>query len=227
MASEVTELLDCLSAAADEAERQGWAYSCALALGLGGLAVALGRELVWFSDDTSARLADLQFVLGQGPGLHVEAASTVCEVPDLGRLLAQQWPQYAAGAEGLGVAALFVWPVHIGAVQTGTLTGYRRTPGPLTAQQSAQGWLVADALAHHVLNRWPAAGHPGTDIGHAGAVELHRAEVHQATGVLSVRLGVPLHEALDRLRAYAYAQGLSLTDAAHATLEQELPDTAP
>ncbi|MEU3464734.1 ANTAR domain-containing protein [Streptomyces sp. NPDC006733] len=186
------------------------------------MAVSLGRELVWFSDATSGRLEDLQFVLGQGPALLSEDATDVREVPDLERLLAQQWPQYAAEAKGLGVAALFVWPVHIGALQVGTMTGYRRTPGALSTEQSAQGWLIADALAQHVLNHWPSHS-GGDDLGHAGAVELHRAVVHQATGVLSVRLDVPLAEALDRLRAHAYASGQSLTAAAHVILEQQLP----
>ncbi|MEU3465799.1 ANTAR domain-containing protein [Streptomyces sp. NPDC006733] len=223
MGSTVKELLDVLYAAATEEERRVWAVACAQALGLGGIAISLGQELVWFSDTTSARLEDLQFVLGQGPGLLHQDEAAVREVPDLGRLLAQQWPQYTAEAEELGVAALFVWPVHVGAVRVGTMTGYRRTAGPLSTEQSAQGWLVADALAQHVLNRWPSSTESCNGAGHAGAVELHRAEVHQATGVLAVRLGVPLAEALARLRARAYASGMTLAAAAHAIIEQELP----
>ncbi|MFE4862342.1 ANTAR domain-containing protein [Streptomyces sp. NPDC056670] len=184
----------------------------------------MSRELVWFSDATSARLEDLQFVLGQGPGLnHREQAEAVREVPDLGRLLAEQWPQFTPGAEELGVAALFVWPVCIGAVPAGTLTGYRRTAGPLTEQQSAEGWLVADALAEHVLAHWPAAADEADGPGRAGSVDLHRAEVHQATGVLAERLHIALPEALDRLRARAYAEGRPITDTAHDVLRRELP----
>ncbi|MFD7681249.1 ANTAR domain-containing protein [Streptomyces sp. NPDC060187] len=223
MGSTIQELLEKLPGAANEETRRVWAVDCAHALGLGGMAITLGQELVWFTDETSARLEDLQFVLGQGPGLLLEDETSVLEMPDLSLLLARQWPQYAAEAEGLGIAALFVWPVRIGAVQAGTLTGYRRTAGPLTVQQSAQGWLVADALAQHVLRHWSAAG---DTRGHAGAVELHRLEVHQATGVLSERLDVSLAEALARLRARAYASGRSLTDTAHAVLVRELPDDA-
>ncbi|MFD3572285.1 ANTAR domain-containing protein [Streptomyces sp. NPDC058644] len=222
MGSTVGELLVSLPAAAGQEQRRGWAVACAQALGLGGMAIALGQELVWFSDDTSARLEDLQFVLGQGPGQLFQDEAEVRELPDLGRLLARQWPQFAAEAEVLGIAALFVWPVRIGAVQVGTMTGYRRTVGPLTAQQAAQGQLVADALAQHVLNHWPASTDASNGPGHVGAVDLHRAEVHHATGVLSERLGIPLAEALDRLRARAYASGLSLSDTAHSVIHQEL-----
>ncbi|MFD9586212.1 ANTAR domain-containing protein [Streptomyces sp. NPDC059980] len=224
MGSTIQELLEELSVAADEEARRVWAVDCARALGLGGMAISLGQELVWFTDETSARLEDLQIVLGQGPGLFLEDETSVREVPDLSLLLAQEWPQYAAEAQELGIAALFVWPVRIGAVQAGMLTGYRRSVGSLTAQQSAQGWLVADALAQHVLRHWSAAG---DTHGHAGAVELHRIEVHQATGVLSERLGVSLAEALVRLRAQAYSSGRSLSDTAHAVLVRELPYDAP
>ncbi|OON82776.1 ANTAR domain-containing protein [Streptomyces tsukubensis] len=221
MGSTVQELLDSLHEAANEEQRRAWAVTCARSLGLGGMAVSLGQELVWFSDKTSARLEDLQFVLGQGPSQRFRSETEVREVPDLDRELSLRWPQFVAEAEELGIAALFVWPVRIGAVQVGTMTGYRRTAGSLNAQQSAQGWLVADALAQHVLNHWPVAA--GRNPGHVGAVNLHRAEVHQATGVLSERLGISLAEALDRLRARAYASGRSLTDTAHTIIRRELP----
>jgi AmiR/NasT family two-component response regulator len=43
---------------------------------------------------------------------------------------------------------------------------------------------------------------------------LHRAEVDQATGMLTVQLGVPAGEAFARLRAYAYSQDRRLADVA-------------
>ncbi|MEV6752990.1 ANTAR domain-containing protein [Streptomyces sp. NPDC051214] len=216
-------MLGSLDSLVDEEERRAWANACAHALGLDGVAVSLGEELVWFSDWTSARLEDMQFVLGQGPGLVLMEDGGVLEVPDLDLLLARQWPQFVPEAKELGVAALFVWPVNIGAARVGTLTGYRRSAGPLAGRHVAEGWLVADSLAGHLLGRWPGTSAGEDGPGHAGAVDLHRAEVHQATGVLSVRLAVPVDEALARLRAEAFASGRSLTDTARHILEQELP----
>jgi len=43
---------------------------------------------------------------------------------------------------------------------------------------------------------------------------LHRAEIDQATGMLTVQLGVPVGEAFARLRAYAYSQDRRLADVA-------------
>jgi hypothetical protein len=50
--------------------------------------------------------------------------------------------------------------------------------------------------------------------GQAPDLALHRAEVDQATGMLTVQLGVPVAEAFVRLRAYAYSQDRRLADVA-------------
>ncbi|WP_050507198.1 ANTAR domain-containing protein [Streptomyces rimosus] len=118
--------------------------------------------------------------------------------------------------------AVFVWPLRAGAARFGTLTGYRSRPGPLTGRQAHDGLRVADVLAGQLL-----AWHPGAEAAHggrgaAGAVEVHRIEVHQAAGVLSHRLGVAVDEALVRLRAQAYAADRPVTDIAHDIL-RELP----
>ncbi|WP_190082895.1 GAF and ANTAR domain-containing protein [Streptomyces longisporoflavus] len=222
----VRELLVGLERAVEAGEHRLWAVRCAHALGLEGIAVSLrwGSELVWFSDEISARLEDAQFTLGQGPGMEKEFGKFgqgPCHVPDLGSYAGERWPQFVAAARALGVGALFVWPIRSGTVRCGTLTGYRGSPGPLTARQEADGLRVADALTGRLLAWRPgeeaAAG--GVDgAGEAGVVELHRAEVHQATGVLSYQLGVPMEEALVRMRARAFASGLPLTEVAREIL---------
>ena len=50
--------------------------------------------------------------------------------------------------------------------------------------------------------------------GQAPDLALHRAEIDQATGMLTVQLDVPAGEAFARLRAYAYAQDRRLADVA-------------
>jgi len=55
-------------------------------------------------------------------------------------------------------------------------------------------------------------------------VELarHRAEVDQATGMVSVQLGVNIGEAFVRLRAYAYAQDRRLGEVASDIVARRL-----
>ncbi|MFH8489938.1 ANTAR domain-containing protein [Streptomyces longisporoflavus] len=220
----VRELLVGLERAVESGEHRLWAVRCAHALGLEGIAVSLrwGSELVWFSDEISARLEDAQFTLGQGPGMEKELGRVPCHVPDLGTYAGERWSQFVAAARALGVGALFVWPVRSGTARCGTLTGYRGSPGPLTARQEADGLRVADALTGRLLAWRPGEEAAADGAGEAGVVELHRAEVHQATGVLSYQLGVPMEEALVRMRARAFASGHPLTEVAREIL-RELP----
>lgn len=57
----------------------------------------------------------------------------------------------------------------------------------------------------------------------AGALEtlVDGAEIHQAAGMLAVRLGVSVGEALVRLRALAYAKGRALADVARDVVTGE------
>jgi ANTAR domain len=57
-----------------------------------------------------------------------------------------------------------------------------------------------------------------------------RAEVHQATGMISVQLDVSLEEAFARLRAYAFGASSALADVARAVVSRQLrfgPDPVP
>ncbi|MEU7598599.1 ANTAR domain-containing protein [Streptomyces sp. NPDC039022] len=222
----VQDLLVGLERAVDSGEHRVWAVRCAHALGLEGIAVSLrwGAELVWFSDDISARLEDAQFTLGQGPGMATDFSEVPYQVADLGTGAGERWPQFVVEAQSLGVRAVFVWPVRTGGIRFGALTAYRGMPGSLSARQAADGLRVADALAGRLLAWRPDTGEgdPHDGPGAAGAVDLHRVEVHQATGVLSCRLGVPLEEALVRLRARAFASGRPLTETARDILS-DLP----
>ncbi|WP_234343241.1 ANTAR domain-containing protein [Streptomyces fulvoviolaceus] len=58
----------------------------------------------------------------------------------------------------------------------------------------------------------------------------YRAEIDQATGILSIQLGVGIDEAFVRLRAHAYTQGCRLADVAADVVAHRLrssPDTEP
>jgi hypothetical protein len=108
-----------------------------------------------------------------------------------------------------------VFPLRIGAIGVGTMLAHRSAPGVLTAGQVSDTLALADAVTLALLHRqWSPAGgaeHPGP--GWAQPV-TYRAEVHQATGMVSVQLGVNLAEALVRLRAHAWAEDRLLADVA-------------
>ena len=66
--------------------------------------------------------------------------------------------------------------------------------------------------------------------GQSPDLALHRAEIDQATGMLTVQLGVLIAEAFARLRAYAYSEDRRLADVASDIVARRLrlhPDPDP
>ena len=49
-----------------------------------------------------------------------------------------------------------------------------------------------------------------------------RSVVHQASGMIMIQLGVEIYEALSRLRAFAFAEGRSVTDVARDVVARAL-----
>ena len=207
------ELLPAAAAAAAAAVALGVdGVSAGVGVGPQGVVMAWGREAV------AVALDDLQFTIGQGPGLEAAAAGEPVLVSDV-REHAARWPGFVPGALELEVRAVFAFPLRIGAISVGVLTAHRAVPGPLVDGQLADALALAEAVGVLMLHWAPAdsgGGAPqenGPRPGWAQPV-THRAEVHQATGMISVQLDVTLAEALVRLRAHAYAQDRSVAEVA-------------
>ncbi|MEU2789997.1 GAF domain-containing protein [Streptomyces sp. NPDC007100] len=190
---------------------------CAHVLGVDGVAVSLTvngglGELLWCTPDSaSARLEDLQFTMGQGPGPEAAASGRVVLAADLAQIPGDRWPALLPEAEALGVRAVFCFPLHVGGACLGSLTLQRAAAGLLPEAALGDALVLATALTAVVLE--------GGETREAfAAAEDHsvfyRAAVHQATGMISVQAGVPLPQALLRLRSHAYRCGRSVVEVA-------------
>lgn len=209
------------------------ALACAAALAVDGVAVSLAagphtREVLWCSDGVSRGFEDLQSTLGEGPGPDCLAGGTAVRVPDLAQVRPGRWPALMAEAPRQAAQAVFCFPLRIGAIALGVLTAVRITPGPLTGEQTDDAFALAASLTLHLLEHGSPAVLARED---SGALPfLQHAVVHQATGMVSVQLAVPLAEALLRVRAHAYGTGRTLTDTAQDIVARRLrlaPDTEP
>jgi hypothetical protein len=167
------------------------------------------------------RLAELQLTLGEGPCHDVLAAAAPVLVADLGDAESRgRWPGFAAEAGRLGAGAVFAFPLTVGAIRAGVMGLYRGSPGSLDSAQLGDCLILADAATMLLLNDGGHAGADGAVTGGAGLdgqapdLALHRAEIDQATGMLTVQLGVTVAEAFARLRAYAYASDQRLAEVA-------------
>jgi len=211
--------------------RTGAAVAAAAALGVNGICAGIGTGpegavLVWDGQRTSAALESAQFTLGHGPSQDVLTGGVAALVPDLARETAR-WPAFTPVAADLGVRAVFAFPLRIGGINLGVLTAHRASMGPLCPQQVADAIVLADAVT--VLMLYQVSQDiddldPGADGSRPGWERpiIHRAAAHQATGMISVQLGIPLREALVPLRAHAYGNDRHLDQVAADAVARRL-----
>lgn len=201
------------------------AVSVAQASG-GWVAAASGRGpdfVMCVTDLVSEHLAEVQLMLGEGPCRDVLASGAPVLAADLGdEQSSRRWPAFTPEARQLGAAAVFVFPLVIGVIRAGVMGLYRSAPGPLASPQLGDCLLLADTATVLLLDGLGDGAGPADDGGGRGPrpagqppdLAAHRAEIDQATGMLTVQLGVGVTEAFARLRAYAYAHDRRLADVA-------------
>jgi hypothetical protein len=200
---------------------------CAAAIPVSGVGLALmtdsGHQGVLAASDRSARLVeDLQFELGEGPCLDASRSRMPVLLPDLARTAASRWPGFGPAALDAGIAAIFALPLQVGAIRLGTLSLYRNVTGPLEDDQLAQALAYADAAIVTLL-RLQDQMSPGRDLHpQLGKPLEDRAEIHQATGVISVQASITLIEALLLLRAHAYSADRPILDVARDVMAKAL-----
>jgi hypothetical protein len=199
---------------------------CAVAVSsarLGGAWVVAARGgdpdfVMCVTDLLSEQLAELQLMLGEGPCHDVLASAGPVLASDLGDAESGRgWPVFTPAARGLGAGAVFAFPLIVGAIRAGVIGLYRDSPGPLPDRQLGDLLILADAATVMLLGSADGAAEDGDGAGLDGQapdLALHRTEVDQATGMLTVQLGVPAAAAFARLRAYAYSQDRRLADVA-------------
>ncbi len=178
------------------------------------------------TDEVSELLAELQLTTGEGPGPDAAVSGGPVLAADLGEPEAGlRWPAFAPAARLVGAGAIFVFPLHLGPIQAGAMGLYRAQAGPLSAFQLGDALLLADTATLLLLQAQDQAVSYSAESGPGGqAAELtrHRAEIDQATGMLSEQLGVGIGEAFIRLRAYAYAHDRGLSDLARDIVARRL-----
>lgn len=201
---------------------------CVRMLSISGAGISMvtktgNRGVVCATDDVSARIEELQFTLGEGPCVDAAQFGAPVMVPDLRTpddIVVERWPAFIEGAGAVGVRAVFAFPLRIGAINVGVLDVYRSDPGPLRDGQLRAALLAADAAALALLHIDMASDDLFSDD--TDARSTYQLQVHQATGVVQVQLGVPTEEAFLMLRARAFALGRPLVDVATDVVARHL-----
>jgi hypothetical protein len=201
--------------------------ACVQGLDVDGAAMSLltasvARETVWATDPVAEMLEDLQFTLNEGACMEAATTGRPVLVPDLYRSTeTARWPMFAAAvAEQTSARALFALPMQWGVVNLGVLDLYRVRPGVLPDNQRRDALSAADTAALMLLGQ---RTDPGDGASGLLDQELgHRAEVHQATGMVVAQLAIGATDALARLRAHAFVEQRLLIDVARDVVARRL-----
>jgi hypothetical protein len=169
------------------------------------------RVTVHATDRMTDQLDELQLELGEGPGVDVARTAAPALEDDLEASGAIRWPWFSPAAVRLGAGAAYGWPVQVGATSLGVLGFYRRSPGSLPNTDRADAVAVADAAAVVLLDA-PEIGSPDALVWVIADDSRFRAEVHQATGMLTIQLRLDVLDAFARLCAAAYAGGRPIAE---------------
>jgi len=196
-------------------------HVCAAAVGATGvdrasvtvvLPAAL-RETICASDALATDLEELTLTLGEGPGIDAVDAGPGLVADLTSAWSLARWPMFAPAAVDAGACAVFSLPLRVGAIRLGVLSLYRATPGDLDPEELADALVLADTACSLLLDA--ARSGPQHVNGHQPELAAaHHPEIHQATGMITVQLGVTAAVALARLRAFAFAHDRRLRDVA-------------
>ncbi len=190
--------------------------SCALLLMSGADSV----ETLASAGPQSGEVADLQFSLGEGPCLEAHNSGLPVLVPDL-TVAGSRWPAFASAASAIGVRAEFSLPLQVGTAGLGTLDMSRSEPGMLADDEFTDALVAADIATDALLTLQDMDGSAElTELLTTGGTD--RLVVHQATGILSVKLDLGVSDALARLRAHAFRTGRPLHEIASNVVNRQV-----
>jgi ANTAR domain/GAF domain len=201
---------------------------CVEMLGVTGAGISMvtsmgNHGVVCATDEVSGRIEDLQLTLGEGPCVDSVRDGSPVLIADLGALgdfSGERWPAFMEGAGAAGVQAVFAFPLRIGTISVGAMDLYRDVPGDLATDELSAALMAADAAAHALLD----LGSPRGDTlgGSADFRATYHPQVHQATGMVQVQLGVTTEEAFALLRARAFSTDRTLVQLASDVVARRL-----
>jgi hypothetical protein len=184
---------------------------------------AVSETAVCATDGLAARLDELQFDLGEGP--RWEATRTRLPVldPQVREVEHPLWPVFHTALMDTTVAALYVFPLTLGALDVGIVELYSTTPAALDRTDRAKALVLANETAWNLLDRLLRVQEPvASATATTTTSPLSRREIHQATGMVLVQMNVTPRDALLLLRAHAFSHGETVRTTARDVVARRL-----
>ncbi|MEO6942586.1 MAG: GAF and ANTAR domain-containing protein [Terrimesophilobacter sp.] len=174
------------------------------------------------SDDTAAKLEEMQFDVGEGP--HWEALHTgrPALVPNLQSGDTSAWPIFSEAVRQTEIGAVFAFPLNMGAVTIGVVDLYCSSSGNLSTSALSTALSLARSVTLPAARLAIRSAHAEAASTTTGTAPELRRVVHQATGMILVQLNVNATEAFLVLRAHAFSSGRTVHDVAQDVVARRL-----
>jgi hypothetical protein len=201
-------------------------------LPVGGAAVSVlagsaGQSTMCASDDTAARLDELQFDLGEGPCWDAMTTRAPVLASDVAVDGATAWPLFTNALQNDAVSgevrAVYAFPMFVGSLDIGAVDLYSSSVTPLERSLVTDAAKLASLAAWQVLRRI-LSDSDGEELDTPSA--YNRREVHQATGMILAQLDISAADAALLLRAHAFSSGRTVAEVANDVIERRLDFTA-
>jgi GAF domain-containing protein len=183
---------------------------------------AQGKLRVVAASSEDAQLMELlQVQSDQGPCLDCFRSGAPVSVPDLADAV-DRWPVFAAALVDRGLfRSVHALPLRLRGEAIGALNLFHPRPGSLPAADLELAQALADVATIGILSE--RAVRRGEVLNEQLQTALNsRVIIEQAKGVLAQRGNLEMDVAFNRLRSYARANGLRLSDVARQVVEAGL-----
>jgi hypothetical protein len=181
---------------------------CVKVLGVAGVGITLmdpkAAVAGYASDAVTRRLDELQFGLGEGPSVDAYSSGVAVLGLDLAGDRTGRWVGFCPPAVAAGIGSVLSFPLQVGAARVGVLTIYRAEPGMITEVLYTDLIVIGEMITRLIL-AWQAQAPEGMLAAELSQDDVYLAVVHQASGMISVQLDVPVGVALVLLRARSFA----------------------
>lgn len=157
---------------------------------------ATSRLTLCASSDDAMSLDNWQFSLDEGPCLDAARTGT-SHWADLTDNKGSPWPQLERKARLIGYTSLAGIPLQVGGLPFGAMNVQNRSLS-FGTENLADAERVAQALSQPIVTRMSESLPPGFD-------QAGYDNVHRASGMVSVQMGIPVDDAMAVLRAHAWS----------------------